>query len=253
LVSTTYAVSDQATFDLGATVASGAAATATVTMAVEGVPSATIYTTTVRDVQDGCLPPSFATATSETSANTTTTGDEVEIRSPFGDFVNPDFTPTEDDVVVIGARDTSKERQATPGVIFAECDEYPNSEPGLVYDTDVVTLFWSWYAKTPEQVQDHIDNAIYEIGVFDSQPFQQPVIVSDIQLRDGDYWVFYTITLGNVKPAGYPVEFKLSWERAISDGYADFGPGTANERVNSTCTFVVTPNPEGKTVRYTFP
>jgi hypothetical protein len=138
-------------------------------------------------------------------------------------------------------------------LIFAECDDYPAANPGLLYDTDTLVVFWSWFASTPELVQQHIDNAVYEVGIFDSQPFVPSVIVSDITQRGRNYWVFYTVTLGNAKPGSYPIEFKLSWRNPISDGYDDFGPGTANERFNSTCAFTVRPNVEGKSVSYEFP
>jgi hypothetical protein len=251
-----YSVSEVVTYDNAATVAGGTTGSVRVLIAVEGNSSSSTVDTTVNDLQDGCAEPQFAAGTS-TSAGTGTTSSTAltgpQIRSPFGGFLNPGYTPAEAAPVVIGARNVLPPRQQTPGLIFAECDEFPLANPGLIYDTDVVTVFWSWFARTPEQVQDHIDNAIYEVGVFDSQPFVQPVIVSEIEQRGTNYWVFYTITVGRVQPGNYPIEFKLSWENPITDGYDNFGPGTENERFNSTCTFSVRPNLAGQDVKYDFP
>lgn len=253
----TYSVSEVATYDNAATVAAGTTGSVRVLIAVEGASSNSTVDTTVNDLQDGCADPQFQTATSTSAGSGTSSSTSAatgpQIRSPFGGFVNPDYTPVEAAPVVIGARDVLPPRQQTPGLVFAECDQYPLANPGLIYDTDTVTVFWSWFARTPEQVEDHIANAIYEVGVFDSQPFVQPVIVSDIVQRGVNYWVFYTITVGNVNPGNYPIEFKLSWENPINDGYDDYGPGTENERFNSTCTFSVRPNPAGQTVKYDFP
>jgi hypothetical protein len=255
-VNGTYSVSEVATYDNGATIAAGTTGSVRVLIAAEGNSANSSVDTIVNDVQDGCAEPQFATGTSTSAGSGTTsstTSNGPQIRSPFGGFVNPNYTPTENAPVVIGARNILPPRQETPGLLFAECDDYPLANPGLIYDTDTVTVFWSWFARTAEQVQNHIDNANYEVGVFDSEPFVQPVVRSDIQQIGSNYWVFWTITLGRVQPGNYPIEFKLSWDNPISDGYDDFGPGTANERFNSTCTFSVRPNLAGQDVKYDFP
>jgi hypothetical protein len=225
-------------------------------IAVEGAPANTIFETTVNDFQDGCSEPQFPTGSSADAGGGTTSATSSAgplIRSPFGGYLNPNYVPKAEETVVVGARDVTPPRQQTPGLIFAECDAYPRANPGLVYDTDTVVVFWSWYAKTPELVQEHLDNAIYEVGVFGSNPFVAPVVVSDIQQRGANFWVFYTVTLGNAKPGTYPIGFKLTWKKAINDGYNDFGPGTAHESYTGTCTFSVAGNPEGKAVSFNFP
>lgn len=250
-----YSFSEVVNYNTGSTVAAGATASARVVIASEGNAASTSYETTVNDIQDGCSTPQFATGASQDAGagGSTTTASASTIFSPFGGLVNPGYVPTEEPPVVIGARNVLPPRQQTPGLIFAECDDYPAANPGLLYDTDNITIFWSWFAATPELVQQHIDNAIYEIGVFDSSPFIEPVVVSDIEQRGRNYWVFYTINVGNMRPASYPVEFKLRWQNPISDGYDDFGPGTENEQFNSTCTFTIRPNPNGTVVNYDFP
>ncbi|MCU0498048.1 MAG: hypothetical protein MUF87_11920 [Anaerolineae bacterium] len=248
-----FTFSESVSYNSGSTVAAGSTGSARVTIGRETNAESTIYETTVNDFQDGCAEPQFGAGTSQNTDAAPEIDYGPRILSPFGGFLNPDYNPREQPIVVIGARDTTPPRQQTPGLVFAECNKYPLANPGLIYDTDNVVVFWSWFARTPELVQDHINNAIYEVGVFDSEPFIQPVEVSEIQQRGRNYWVFYTIRVGNVRPGNYPIEFKLSWRNPISDGYNDFGPGTANERESSTCTFRVRPNPEGRVVRYNFP
>ncbi|GIK27395.1 MAG: hypothetical protein AELANPGJ_00930 [Anaerolineae bacterium] len=255
-VSGAYAFSEVVTYT-GGTVAAGAVGSVSVSIARETDPSRSIYSTTVNDLQDGCASPQnpVGASTDLGAAGTTATTpvNTTPILSPFGGELNPGYAPVSPDTVVIGARDFSDPRQKTPGLIFAECNDYPIANPGLIYDTDRVVVFWSWFAKTPEQVQQHIDNAIYEVGYFGSNPFLRPVVRTPIQQRGRNWWVFYYVDLGFVRPGTYPVAYGVRWENPITDGYDDYGPGTANERIDSNCDFTVEPNPSGITPSYTFP
>jgi len=245
------------------TLAAGGSGYMTVSIAREGSPSSTVYTSRANDVNDGCTQPESAIGTSssgstgsDTAITDPNTGQPLRansILSPFGGFLNPDYVPTPKPLVIIGAEDVLPPRQQTAGLVFAECNDYPVANPGLIYDTDNVTVFWSWFAKTPELVQEHINNADYVVAYFGSVPFIAKAQVSEIQKRTNNYWVFYTIPLGNVKPGYYTVSFKLSWKNPISDGYDDFGPGTENEIFFSGCDFEVRANPNGTAVQYTFP
>ncbi len=239
----------------GGTVAVNQTGSVKVTIARESSPDNPIYSTTVNDLQDGCATPQNPLGSStDLGSQTTPTVTYTPIYSPFGGFLNPGYTPPgAGPLVVIGARDFSPTRQQTPGLIFAECNQYPIAKPGLVYDTDNVVLFWSWYAKTPEQVQQFIDNAIFEVGYFGSNPFMQPVVRSEIQQRGKNWWVFYTVNLGNVRPDTYYIKYTVRWDVQIDDGYQLYGPGTAVTRIDNNCDFSVEPNPQGQKVSYSFP
>jgi hypothetical protein len=262
-VSGEYAFSEVVNYLNGATVAAGATASARVRIARETNPDSATLDQTVNDVQDGCAEPQNQSGSSvdlgsSDPGQTDAQGQVVLARpntilSPFGGFLNPDYTPTRPPLVVIGARDLTPPRQGTPGLIFAECNNYPVANPGLIYDTDRITVFWSWFARTPELVQEHIDAANYAVGYFGSNPFIPPVQVSEIQQIGRNYWVFYTVDLGFAAPDNYSISFRLTWDRPISDGYEDFGPGTANEQIISGCAFQVRPNPTGQMINYSFP
>lgn len=260
-VSGNYNFSEVVAYTASQTVAAGGGGYMTVSIARAGNPSASVYSSRANDIQDGCPQPESAIGTTSGGSiadvtDTSSVGQTAQansILSPFGGFLNPDYAPAARPLVVIGARDTLPPRQQTPGLIFAECNAYPVANPGLIYDNDNVVVFWSWYARTPELVQDHIDNAIYEIGYLGSNPFIPPVEISEIQQRTRNYWVFYTVNLGNVKPGYYTISYRLSWENTISDGFEEFGPGTDNEVITGGCDFEVRGNPQGVPVRHTFP
>jgi hypothetical protein len=173
---------------------------------------------------------------------TTTTG---TIRSPYGDFLN--IEQPRNPIVVIGVP-RQPGRSNRPGEIFAECDNFlPEAAPGLLYDNDNIVIFWSRFARTPEQVQDHIDKAIYDV-TFQTAPLIN-VLVSGIEKRGANYWVFYTSQIGNLSPGKYGVNFKLSWREQTDDGYDKYGPGTTNDFFNSTCTFEIKRHPLGDAVQ----
>jgi hypothetical protein len=238
-----YAVSEQLPYNSGQTVASGSIGSARVLMARETNSSSIIYETTVDDIQDGCNSPQNALVSS-TGANEVPAVQTTGILSPSGGFLNTERP--ENALVVIGVPDDAA-RSNKPGEVFAECDQYkPEADTGLLYDNDNIMIFWSWYASSPELVQDHIDSAIYDVR-FQTAPLIN-VQVSPIQQRGRNYWVFYTAQIGNLSPGRYGVSFKLTWRQQIDDGFEKFGPGTLNDRVLSTCTFEIERNPLGDRV-----
>lgn len=239
-----YTFSERLTYNTGSTVAGGSTASAKVVIARESNSASTIYSTTVDDLQDGCNNPQNALGSSTDAGEGAVPAEPVgRIRSPFGGYLNnnSDQAPTPQPIVVIGARRDDALRSDTVGVIFAECNMYlPQAAPGLLYDTDNITIFWSWFAKTQEQVEQHILNAEYDVR-FQTSPMT-PVQVSPIQQLGSNYWVFYTIPIGRLTPGQYGIEFRLSWKDAISDGYDDYGPGTDNVSQYSNCTFNIRRN-----------
>lgn len=261
-VSGNYTFSEVITYPEGQTVPAGGIGSVYVSISRAGSPDNSAYNEYVDDLQDGCADPQYAIGASvaeggnafpnspdtTVSAGTNSSGTS-NILSPFGGFLNPNYNPPpQDDVVVIGARRIFTEpRQETPGLIFAECNDYPVAVPGLVYDTDDVVVFWSWFARTAAQVQDHIDNALYSVTYYQTLPLPN-VEVSPIQQIGGLYWVFYTARLGNLLPGQYYIQYQVAWDSPITDGYSDYGPGTDTEALYSGCGFRVLPNPTGTSI-----
>ncbi len=250
----TYAFSENVSFT-GGTIPAGSTGSATVYMGREGNANSVLSDKfLVDDLQDGCNNPQNALATSvDTGAGGagavagTTTSTVGKIRSPFGGFINPDVTIVPQDIVVIGARqDVDSGRSATPGILFAECDKFASAAPGVLYDNDNIVIFWSWFARTQAQVQDHIAKAQYNVKL-NTAPLVE-VGVSAIEKRTTNYWVFYTANIGRLKPGQYGVEYNLTWSEAHFDGFNDYGPGTDRPSEGGTCTFTITPNPDNQII-----
>lgn len=179
-----------------------------------------------------------------------------KVFTPNGSMLNPVYSRPVEPIVQIGARpsaDITPGRVADPGLIFAECVDVDGADPGILFDTDEIRVFWSWYAKTAEQVQDHINKAQYSVTL-NSLPI--PAEISEIKQIPGslNWWVFYTANFGaKWEPGVYDIGFAVGWSEAISDGYEDFGPGTANVRLGGRCRFRIDQNPHGIAVLHEQP
>ena len=179
--------------------------------------------------------------------------------TPDGGMLNPVYSKPSEPIVKIGARESDDMsfipgRTADPGLIFAECRAVEGADPGLLFDTDEIRVFWSWFAKTRAQVEDHLRTAQYGIRLH-GQPIPN-VQVSEIKRVPGslNWWVFYTVNLGDKwEPNIYEINFTLRWSEAITDGYENFGPGTENEQMDSGCRFIIQQNPWGVAVLHEQP
>jgi len=274
-VSNTYQVSQTLNYNNETVLALGQFASARVSIAAENDSSDELFSTVIDDAVDGCVEPAYG-STDTINADGTSTGgtpiidpvtgrvvDAVEgevisssgIYTPDGGVLNEVVAERGEAIVQIGARDSEapisiQGRTSDPGLIFAECDAYEGAAPGTLFDTDNLTVFWSWFASTPELVREHIATAQYE--VFLSSPYANRQVFPDVmvspvvQREDDNYWVFYVANLGDgFRPGDYRVDYYVTWERAISDGYDNFGPGTVNPGLQNTCSFEVEINPFG--------
>ncbi|MCK6577829.1 MAG: hypothetical protein L6Q98_06960 [Anaerolineae bacterium] len=246
-----YQLSDTVTYT-GGTAAAAQTVSARVWVGREADSSVVDYEFNVNDVQDGCANPQF-TATTGTdisdgasASSSALYGVGRGILGPNGTILNPNLGAEAD--VVIGARTSDRFRSETPGLVFAECDAYALAEPGLIYDNDSVTVFWSWYTKTPAEMEAHLANAVYDVRL---NTAALPMTTrSEPVRRDGNYWVFYTANIGYLRPGHYEVGYELTWSNPVNDGYDDYGPGTARSILKGLCNFDILVNPNGASVVY---
>ena len=139
-------------------------------MARENDPEDTIFNEPSDDFLATCAEPASTLVDGEDlSSNTVEIGDVITssgIRTPDGGFLNPIIYTAPEPIVQIGARDSDiliEGRTNNPGLIYAQCADVAGADPGVLFDTDEIVVFWSWFAKTPEQVESHIANSSYVI------------------------------------------------------------------------------------------
>jgi hypothetical protein len=124
--------------------------------------------------------------------------------------------------------------------VVAACDVF-GVQPSLgeLLDGQSVSLVWSWFAQTEQQVRDYLDAAI---------------VVLDLDGLNIRPWIFFTQTLPDEVNDGYPTVYmyapvgqmalgqhvsrvNVTWVQPISDGFADYGPGTSNLSDGGACNF----------------
>ncbi len=275
-VSGDYQVSQTLNYTGGETLNLGQFASVRVSIARENNPDDQLFTEVLDDTLNGCIEPTYGSVdTFDASGSgsgtplidpvtgeviTDTSGLQPQssgIFTPDGGVLNEVVARPSEAVVQIGARPSANEAEANrvsdPGLIFAECDAFEGADPGVVWDIDNVTVFWSWFAETPELVREHIATAQYEVFLSSPyaarQPFPNVDISPVVQREDGNYWTFYTADLGNgFRPGQYVVDYYVTWPRAISDGFESFGPGTETPSITGRCVFDIEPNPFGTQV-----
>lgn len=253
----TFTFSETVAYTAGSTLGAGTTGSARVWVGRETNSSTVDYEFTVNDVNDGCAEPQNTIGVSadagsaiSTTGTTTTAGVLGFTRSIFAPtgLLNPNLQPEAE--VVIGARPSDTFRSSTPGIIFAECDAFPLAQPGIIYDSDRVLIYWSWFTRTRAQMDQHLAAVQYNV-TFNTANLPG-VNRSDIQRRDGsaNQWVFYSVDVGNLRPGHYEVSYNVTWSQPVNDGYDDYGPGTANPVLRGLCNFDITQNPNGTSVVY---
>ena len=127
--------------------------------------------------------------------------------------------------------------------ILAYCDDrsYGSPPPSDLRAGSTVDVFWSWWAQTRAQVQDHIDAAVYEVTL-DGRPFTNWRQYTGSVREDGQgrfivYW--FMPSSEPLTPGEHRITYSVTWTRAISDGFQQFGPGTSNPSESGSCTFTV--------------
>jgi hypothetical protein len=172
--------------------------------------------------------------------------------------------PTEDRVITVAPDnstplpESSESAQATPPPppadtptlstgrrvrIFAFCDDpsygtdlatIPAIRPG-----DSIVMWWGWIASTETQVLDHIEASNLELAVNGQQIADANSFVGDIQPFGAEFIAYWEVPFGPLAPGQYIITYQVTWDRAIYDGSAFYGPDTSKPFEQETCSFTV--------------
>jgi hypothetical protein len=102
-----------------------------------------------------------------------------------------------------------------------------------------IDIYWSWYARTREQLQSHIDNVIYEVSIDGQRLTNWRMYAAPVTQQDNDWYQYWFIPFGPLTAGEHVIRYRVSWQERITDGYSDFGPGTSTTFEEGTCTFTV--------------
>ena len=126
--------------------------------------------------------------------------------------------------------------------VLAYCNDtsYGRPAPTNLAAGSTIDVWWSWFAKTEAQIQEHLAQVIYTVTIDgvtlrDWGNFRSSVR----QQNDGNYYVYWYVPAGPLTAGPHEISYRVTWREAISDGYDTFGPGTANPVQTGNCTFTV--------------
>ncbi len=124
--------------------------------------------------------------------------------------------------------------------VLAYCDDRTFGAPA---PTDLaagstIEIFWAWFASTRQQVQDHLDAAIYEVRL-DGQLLPWRQYTGSIREQNGQFATFWYVPSPPLTRGDHQITYAVTWSQAIFDGTKQFGPGTGTPTETGTCRFTV--------------
>lgn len=134
-------------------------------------------------------------------------------------------------------------RVTRTGDILAYCDlpAFASSAANkTVNSSNEVTIYWTWEASTPEQIQDQIDYGVYEIKLNGKSLDEWRNYRTAVRRYNATrYEVKWLVPVGQLEAGEYTVDYKLSWTQRVEDGTSSFGPGGEQESNIGSCKFTV--------------
>ncbi len=126
--------------------------------------------------------------------------------------------------------------------VLAYCDNLAFGEPPptTLAAGSTIDIWWSWFARTEQQVRDHLNNVSYQVTI-DGIALQNLDLYRQRirQESDGNYYVYWYVPAGPLTSGQHKIDYRVTWSSSISDGYDTFGPGTGNVQQSGSCTFTV--------------
>jgi hypothetical protein len=134
--------------------------------------------------------------------------------------------------------------------VFALCDN-PNlriSAPTNLAAGSTIIVWWSWIVVANSQesaralINQHEAAVRYEVRVNDVllDNWRQYGVPNITQTGANSYSKSWFVPFNQTLTAGtYRITYRATWANAISDGKANYGPGTLNLTEEGSCTFVV--------------
>jgi hypothetical protein len=124
--------------------------------------------------------------------------------------------------------------------VLAYCDNRALGAPppSNLASGSTIDVFWNWFAATRQQVQDHLDAATYTVSL-DGDTLDYQRYQGSIRQENGQYVVYWFVPTEPLDAGQHTISYRVTWSRAITDGFEDFGPGTAKPEETGSCTFTV--------------
>jgi hypothetical protein len=126
--------------------------------------------------------------------------------------------------------------------VLAYCD-LPRFKPTFgnrtINASNTVTIYWTWEAVTPEQMQDHIDYATYEVKLDGKMLENWSNYRTGVRQKQGTLEVIWFVPVGKLTAGEHTIEYKVTWSQKVEDGETSYGPGGEIETDTGSCKFTI--------------
>jgi hypothetical protein len=126
--------------------------------------------------------------------------------------------------------------------VFAICNDRSlgPGAPTTLRAGATIDVFWAWFARTEEQIQQHIANANYEVRVDGVLLENWREFQADVRpAANNQFVVYWYVPYGPVGAGEHEITYQVTWSQPISDGFDEFGPDTENPFEQGNCNFTV--------------
>ena len=140
----------------------------------------------------------------------------------------------------VGGQGSASAQQGVDVLAYCNDTSFGSPAPTNLAAGSTIDIWWSWFARTETQVQDHLANATYQVAIDGVALANWREYRTTIrQESDGNYYVYWYVPAGPLASGQHEITYRVSWSEEISDGYTTFGPGTSNPVETGSCTFTV--------------
>ncbi|MEM6284188.1 MAG: hypothetical protein AAF787_18495, partial [Chloroflexota bacterium] len=125
--------------------------------------------------------------------------------------------------------------------VLAYCDDesFDAEAPDNLKAGSTVDVFWIWYAAERRYLDEHLEQAIYDVRINDNPVIDLNQYRQPVQDVGNDVAVSWYVPVGPLRAGEYTISYTVTWRNAVFDGYNFYGPGTTAASEVGACTFTV--------------
>ena len=125
--------------------------------------------------------------------------------------------------------------------VFAFCDDasFGIGPPTDLSPGSTIKIYWAWFASTGAYLRDHMTDATHDLRVNGEAIPNVNQYRGNPRASGSQQVVYWYVPYGPLTAGEQTISYRVTWRNAISDGYANYGPGTAIEFEEESCTFDV--------------
>jgi hypothetical protein len=125
--------------------------------------------------------------------------------------------------------------------VFAFCNDpaFGIAAPADLTAGSTIRIYWAWFASTEAYLRQHTSNATHVLRVNGATIDNVNRYRVNPSRSGQQHVIYWYVPYGPLEAGPYVITYRVTWRNPISDGYADYGPGTSTQFEEESCNFVV--------------